>query len=257
MHTVYFLRIFNPAFVSFSLGTSLCNMCAISVDRYLAILHPIWYRNHVTYTTTRLVIICGWLYMLIIIAPLYVTYGVPAADQFHPKNVWPSFLPSKVRIGVIVPNILMLLITSYITYARIFFKLRNRASRIQIAPDISCTTSTQKSSAGGNNTLKPEGNTVAAQASKINRRDAAQLATRRVVVTMATTLGALTLSWLPVTLATLFVEGERYACAEKGGRFYVFSILLLFASSAWNPAIYALRMKSFRKAYIRILKCRH
>lgn len=240
---LYFLRIFNPAAISFSLGLSLCTMCVISVDRYIAILHPVWYRINVTSRTTHFIIAGCWIYLCILILPAYIWYGIPVADEFDVENSWPSFLPSSIRVAIIVPNVLAWLIISYVMYALIFCRLKVREkSRSQIAPEIITVSSTADSRPGSNWNSENKSKYLAKQRTK-----------QRVAVTMALTLGALTLSWLPVTIVTIFIDGEEYACSSFRGRIYVCSILLLFMSSAWNPLIYALRMKNFRDAYKKIL----
>lgn len=62
--------------VTFPLGCSLVSMLLLSIDRYLALVHPFAYTERVTSRTVRLSIMGSWLLMLILTSPIFVSFTV-------------------------------------------------------------------------------------------------------------------------------------------------------------------------------------
>ena len=112
--------------------SSTYNLMAISVERYLAIVHPMWHRTSFTQTKIRSSIVAIWLFGIIDIIP----FMVPTTGIYHrmcfPSYFWPS-REVAIAVGVlqIFVNIVMPIVVHGVCYARILITLIMRMTSVQ------------------------------------------------------------------------------------------------------------------------------
>ena len=131
LQAVFFCRLWATQFLPWGLMvSSTYNLMAISVERYMAIVHPLWHMNNFTDSKTRVSVVFIWLFGVLYVGAIVI----PTTGVVNRKCLRAVFWPSR-SIAVVVGllqlcvTLVLPLITHGFCYARILKTLRNRCPR--------------------------------------------------------------------------------------------------------------------------------
>ena len=202
-------------------AASIHTLVLMAVNRYYRIVKPTKYRRYFTKKKTLIIILVSWFYS--ICAPLiYVFSGTRIV--FLPSKFFCFFLIEKgafVAYGVPLYIGIPACVIVY-CYFRIFTTVRNHNSNFHLS-----------------------GNPI----SSVYVEEVKVARTLLIIVVF------FDLCWIPI-LAIDFVDtiSQRYIFPSE---VYVAYTFLATISSALNPLIYGVMNKSFRRNYLKVLRCRH
>ena len=124
----FFCRLWGTQFLPWGLMvSSTYNLMAISVERYMAIVHPLWHMNNFTDSKTRVSIVFIWLFGVVYVGAVVI----PTTDLVNGECLRAAFWPSRaIAVAVGIVELFVTLMIPFIThgfcYARILATLRNR-----------------------------------------------------------------------------------------------------------------------------------
>ncbi|MEG7521514.1 MAG: G-protein coupled receptor, partial [Chromatiales bacterium] len=136
-----FCRLWGTQFLPWGLMVSSSyNLMAISVERYLAIVHPIWHMNHFTDFKTRVSIVLIWLFGVMYVGAVII----PTSGVINRTCIRAVFWPSRaIAVVVGILELFVTLVIPFIThglcYARIIVTLRNRCPHEERCMTLSST----------------------------------------------------------------------------------------------------------------------
>ena len=140
--------------------SSTYNLMAISVERYLAIVRPIWHMNNFTDSKTRVSIVFIWLFGVLYVGAIVI----PTTGVINGECLRAAFWPSRtIAVVVGIMELFVTLIIPFIThgfcYARILTILRNRCPREErcmtpSSTDIDMATTQEQSNIGKRTALE-------------------------------------------------------------------------------------------------------
>ncbi|XP_051006395.1 D(3) dopamine receptor isoform X3 [Acomys russatus] len=270
-----FSRICCDVFVTLDVmmcTASILNLCAISIDRYTAVVMPVHYQHGTGQSSCRrvaLMITAVWVLAFAVSCPLlfgFNTTGDPTICSISNPDfvIYSSVVSFYVPFGVTV-----------LVYARIYMVLRQRRrKRILTRQNSQCISirpsfAQQPLSPGQTHgELKryysicqdtalrhpgfPEG---AGGAGRVERNGNSLMPLREKKATqmVAIVLGAFIVCWLPFFL-THVLNTHCQAC-HVSPELYRATTWLGYVNSALNPVIYTTFNVEFRKAFFKILTC--
>ncbi|GAA6215023.1 type-1 angiotensin II receptor isoform X1 [Lates japonicus] len=222
----------SAGLVIFNLYTSIFFLTALSIDRYLAIVHPVRSRRFRTVVYARITCVVIWLFAFVLSVPTALTRNVhnltdsntTVCGILHPKNENPQRLKElrlaislmKSLLGFLVPFIII--ITCYCLIGRALLGARH----------------IQKSSR--------------------SRDD-------EVLHMLAAAVLAFFLCWMPhqvfhfMEVLTQLTLVENCAIVEIIDTAMPFTICIAYFNSCVNPIVYGFVGRSFRKNLLRLLRC--
>ncbi|CAH1779062.1 unnamed protein product, partial [Owenia fusiformis] len=212
---------FRLFFQNISFGVSLYSLCGIALDRYIAIVHPLKYKNILTHRRAGRSIVCIWIYIILLSAvPFLVKDSVSFEDGdtcLLNQVVKPLFFTfAKVHVFLAI----FLTVTAHTIVAVI--------------------------AARTNAKIKAE------LVSFNNNIAVAHRNESRIAKAMISVVGVFLICWLPQTIAS-FIKLENEPAWYKS--LYCYLIALLVANSGMNPWIYAIKLKRMREAMKNVVQC--
>ncbi|XP_020909180.1 octopamine receptor beta-2R-like [Exaiptasia diaphana] len=201
---------------------SLCNLCCLTLDRFIAVMRPLKYYSTITYSLVVKLIVASWFIPTIVFCiPLTWTYGYEN-DILLRKTADKIFYMTQIIIFMCVPCLVM-----FVAYAFILSMALKQAKRIQSLRQsvVGCDSNSNSYSAEAKNTIKVFG-----------------------VVYMM-----FVFCWIMSayrTIKTFYHEGGVH------GEVTLTSRLLLVFNSCVNPIVYALWKKDIRSELKKLFKIR-
>lgn len=219
---VYFFPIF---FVC--IGMSIISMFLMAADRFLAVVHPLSYKN--IWSRQRVIIVLAgtWLYCTVLIFSVTIYFGLQTdVWVLMDSGLLGTVMPFEIFMGVLFSHgclaFLLTLILYGVTSASLYKRSRNKNLLV----------GTRNS-----NGLEIEDKT------------------KRATKMMLTLLGVLVLTWGPLLSITSVVnmrENENTAI-----RFLFMVFTFIFVSNFFvNPLLYPWMSREFRRAYKGLLRCK-
>lgn len=129
---------------------SLCNLCCLTLDRFIAVMQPLKYHSTITYSVVVKLIIASWVIPTVIFCiPLIWTYGY--SDDIPLRQTADKiFYLTQIIVFMCVPCLVM-----FIAYACILSMALKQAKRIQILEQsVSANGSSNSYSVEAKNTIK-------------------------------------------------------------------------------------------------------
>lgn len=113
------------------MSSSSYNLMATSVERYMAIVHPIWHKVSFTKTKANALVVFIWLFGVLSIA----SYVIPTTGIKDSRCLISVFWPSweiAVAVGILQTflNMILPILVHCICYARILAVLRKRVTKV-------------------------------------------------------------------------------------------------------------------------------
>lgn len=192
-----------------SLVTSTFTLCAISIDRLIAVMLAIRYRQIVTRRRTWQVVFVIWI----------------ASLAFASSTVFVNSLDNASILWIVCLVLTFALPFTIIIYCyvHIFRSANKQKAKICF--------------------LNP------AEAAEILRN-------RKAAWTAAIVIGIFFITFFPnVVFSSIDLATKDYCDKARVYRHWLWGIFLAFSSAAWNPFVYAARIREFRHAFKRLLLC--
>ena len=132
--------------------SSTYNLMAISFERYLGVVHPMWHKVYFTNRIANIIAVCIWLFGVSMLASIMI----PTTGMVHGVCVITYYWPSREMaraIGYlqIVVTLLIPIFVHSFCYARMLSALRNRMKRV--FPNVGTSSSTQRGKTGTTNAI--------------------------------------------------------------------------------------------------------
>lgn len=199
--------------------TSIFCLTVMSVDRYLAVVHPVkscrWRRPQVAKVVNASV----WLLSFLVVLPVVIFSDVPhGMNTCHiewpePASVWrASFIIYTSTLGFFAPLLVICL-----CYFLIIVKLRSSGRKVQVASS--------------------------------KRKKSEQKVTRMVVIVVL----VFVLCWLPFYVLNIANVVDPLPNDQSLFGLYFFVVVLSYANSCANPVIYGFLSYRFKQAFRRVL----
>lgn len=204
-HPLYIAE--NFLWVQTLVATTL-SLCAVTIDRYLAVTWVFRYREMITKTKSIIVIVIVW-----IISFIFASTSLMISNAEQASILWVSCLV----FTVILPGFV-------ITYC--YFHILKAAKRqLRI--------------------IRTSNNIYNTQEALRNHKSA---------ITIGIVIGTFVIMFTPNFIFSWVELGTKDPCEKmRVYRYWLWAILVVFANSAINPWIYALRMEEFKRAFRRML----
>ena len=212
-YTTHFLWVFAVA--------STYNLLMITLERYVAIVNPVWHKNHVTWKLRSIAMVIP--YLIGNIWGLYVGLTADVVDeQCLPYNYKSKGVGLAIGIATFVIQFLIPLLIMFVCYIRIFLVFKG--SHPVTGSDAAPSTEDESRSKARENILK----------------------------TLITVCVAFILCWVwNQVFFLLFNLGVNVSMASP---FYPFSVATVQSNCAINPLIYAAKYTEFRRAFVRLVR---
>lgn len=210
--------LFFTVATSIPLMTSVINMAMISVDRYVAIVHPLRYPSIMTSRRTTIAILLPWIYNTLFACTIFFL------------NTWSSKTPACRLIDLATDNYLyalvimqffvpvMVIFTSYVLILKEVHKVNKRQVHLRLPPGVSTHSM-----------------------GKITK------ATK----TLFIVIGLFLVCWTPYFLYIFIICSTK---RPNNVTIYNIFIFLGLINSCLNPIVYGWKNKDFRKAFKTLLR---
>uniref|UniRef100_A0A8C8C3Q9 Galanin receptor type 1 n=1 Tax=Oncorhynchus tshawytscha TaxID=74940 RepID=A0A8C8C3Q9_ONCTS len=214
-----FICKFIHYFFTVSMLVSIFTLSAMSVDRYIAIVHS-RKSSYIRVSKHALIgVVVIWILSLAMAAPVAVIHNIYQRDENHTYcwEVWPDQNQKKVYVvcTFVFGYVLPLLLISF-CYAKVLNHLHKKLKNMS-------------------------------RKSEASKKKTAQTVLVVVVV--------FCLSWLPHHVVHLWVEFGNFPLTQWSFLFRVAAHCLAYSNSSVNPVIYAFLSENFRKAYKQVFRC--
>ncbi|KAK2170862.1 hypothetical protein NP493_1127g00036 [Ridgeia piscesae] len=261
--------------------SSTYNLMAISVERYLAVVHPLRYKVSFTKTKLNVLVAVIWCFGVVFIA----SFVVPTTGVVHGTCYVSYFWPSRDAARAIAAlqtfvNLLMPILVHSVCYARILTTLRMRISRVTQEDVVASTSHTGRTGVSdvtattpGVTTHGKDGNagtgspmstsTADARAAPVPTRSADrkrssleaqnEKATRNIVTTFAIITACYFICWIPNKIyIILYFWGE----VSTFSGVYHATAVLAFLNCCVNPIIFVGKYDAFKTGLAMVFRCR-
>lgn len=270
---------FCVVFAGFAISTF--NLTAISIERYIAVVHPMWYLSHFKRRAMLTLITLIWLLAPVLqIVTVSTQYGVMQNGEcnFYPKNsqilvalfFWEYFIP------------ICIMTFSFVAIIIKFRKLNKiaieRTREIQRQPPVAGTSLAEHDQGGSERTSSSQATRIwhteastsragnATSPRKGNRRNdqrnqkkvnaVGRIQRRNTTKVLFAVYIIFLICWSPNQWA--FLQFNLGGHLDFNSHFYRFTVVMGILSTCINPFIYALRLKIYQremKAIIQSFYC--
>ena len=117
--------------------SSTYNLMAVSTERYLAIVHPIWHKVSFTRTKANILVVCTWLFGISFEASLLIPSAGMSQGSCFVAYFWPSRDIARLVASVqMFVKVIMPILVHFVCYARILCALRKRMTNVHPSGDV-------------------------------------------------------------------------------------------------------------------------
>lgn len=207
------------------------NLTLMSIERYVAVVHPLQYSKHFTRRNTKISVLFVWLVAptMQYIFPLF-QYTVSDGDcSFQPS--WTSLAGTAAGVVLFIWEYFMpCLIMSY-AYTTIVRTLQKKERALTASHSQQSEASSARGPSKG-----------------------PQARRRNVTVTLFTVFIVYVLCWTPNQFT--FLQFNLGGPLDFDGPWYLFTVIAAFLNSCSNPFVYALMHKQFQAGLKLLIRCR-
>ena len=246
--------------------SSTLNLMAISIERYLAIVHPVWYKVRFSKTKANACVAFTWLFGL-----LYQSaYIIPTSGILRGRCMLVFFWPSRLLaaafglVQIIITLILPIVVHS-MCYLSIVKFLRKR--KIKVGPtDVSrnkentCTNTGQEITLStvdlmpSTSTKSDVYTTKPIQSTASNtKKDSDNKASRNVIKTFAIVTTSYFVCWVP---HKVYIFMYMFGQISTFGHVYQATLIMMFLNCCINPFIYIAKYDAFKKGMAMLFRYR-
>ena len=255
--------------------SSTYNLMAISIDRYMAIVHPMWHKVSFTKAKANASVVVIWMLGVAFTG----SFVIPTTGLMNGRCIVSHFWPSKeiaIFVGVLQVIVTMILpiIVHCNCYIRILITLRKRVTQVVPAnlPDDEMDTrdtfeetvisSTQQST---DNLPSISGGRRISQGKFVRARirrfamvphdsliSLNQKAKRNVIKILAIVTICYFICWVPNKIyISMFMMGK----ISSFGHFFQATVIMVFINCCINPIIYIAKYDAFKKGLAMLCRC--
>lgn len=213
-------------FLALSPSLSLYSHAALAFDRYMAVVHPLHYRQRITRECAKTVTIVIWVFDIAVYTILTAYFWRQAKYmeiEFRTILHIPLVLPPELYYGLIVPQTVIFLSMCIILYTTIFITIKIRIIKTN-------------------------------EQVKDHTRSHEDLRARRAAKTTAIVLLVLLICWTPFSLLTGFLDIQKFYTVPLWFILYEISVYLFYLIGLINPIIYWCRLQDFKTAYTSMIR---
>ena len=202
-------------------NNSAVHLAIVTMERYLAILHPLHY--DIYFTKTRLVL-CLLTYWSLFIILVFVKLCVVLTGLKPDEKLCNKFNVNYAFHYIHVCTITCVSLVLVFMYVKIFREIKKQNRRVH---DLS-------------------GSSASTRAAEV-----------KVIKTLVITVGWFMVCWWPLIVCIIvgMVYKESSTVPPLLSTIIRYLVMLVFLNSGMNPIIYFTRMKTFRDAYIKLFRC--
>ncbi|XP_072175994.1 growth hormone secretagogue receptor type 1-like [Diadema setosum] len=244
-HTRFYL-------IEFCLFTTVLHITAFTVERYVAICHPIQARSFISTSRAIKFIVCIWVASFVISTPLFVAYdthescpGIPESTVCETRPSWADrlniFYAFSATVLFLFPMTLIIVLYSLI--ARVLFGVNLKVPMRR--------SSSTKVRGRLNGNIK----------AKEDKEDQVIKSRKQVVKMLVLIAASFFICWFPFHLIRISPNfgysnwPKPFVEIYHRGLYHV-SIVLLYISSSINPILYNVMSARFRRAFQLTILCR-
>ena len=201
--------------------TSTYNLMMITLERYVAIVHPIWHKNHISWKKSAVAMVIPWLVGVSfnIFTPVVAKIILEECLTFQFRSLLES---RALGIAAFIVQFALPLVFMIVCYVRIALVFTDRR--------------------------QPTGSNATSTKLAKSRNDARV----NILVTFVSVCVAFVLCWSwNQVFFLLFNVGVAVSFTSY---FYLFSVGAAHANCAINPFIYAAKYTEFRRAFVRLVR---
>ena len=247
------------------MSSSTYNLMFISIERYIAVAHPLLFRTSFSNIKIRTSIVaiwvCGITYMTLLVIPTSrISHGWCLLAYF-----WPS-KTAAVAVGSLTAflNIVMPIVVHCLCYVRILVILRKRVSPAELAGPSAMVVSRVPSVSTGVTALSTSSERSTVQMRYLHRAghlpanqssDRSMLSmrtTRNVTKSFAIVTACFFACWIP---SKTYVFLYRLGTVANFRDTYQYTVILAFLNCCINPFIYAAKYDAFKKGLAKLFRC--
>ena len=249
--------------------SSTYNLVAISIERYIAVVHPIWHRTSFTVAKSRVSLAVIWMFGLSYLSAVLVPKSGVVDGVCHVSYFYPACdIPLTVHVVFVTVSWLLPLVLHCVCYSRILVILRTRvANNTNVSVINTQTTSTRQAAYTGgshqtsghvkvfpstsvivNSSFRDEikGQTTSANALESERQRHCEKTRKNVIKTFALVTACYFICWTPhqvyITMYNFGLVGTF------GSSFFQATVVLVFINCCINPFIYIAQFDAFKMA---------
>ena len=221
--------------------SSTYNLMAISFERYLAIVHPMWHKVHFTNTMANIIAVCIWFFGVAFIASIMI----PTTGMVHGVCIMTYYWPSReiaLAVGYlqIFVNLVIPFFLHSFCYARMLSTLRHRMARVTPKDDSPSTAQRGKPSTSDTNATTNWKSNASVDhgscTSSDKRHNPLELqnekAKRNVIKTLAIVTACYFICWMP---NKIFIVMRLMGAISTFGAFFRATLILAFINCCINP----------------------
>ncbi|KAL9984984.1 hypothetical protein ACROYT_G007334 [Oculina patagonica] len=214
--------------------TSILNLMAVSLDRYLAISAPLKYYSVMKPKLALLIIATIWLYSL-----TFTTAGMVRWPFYEQSvmlgmcffNISPYYSVVSSAVNFILPTVIMCIIYFHI------YKIASAHARRIAKQEVTTSVASNSNEDSG---------TITSEKKRIKKNIKA-------AKTIAIIVSSFLLCWMPLTL-TSTVGSLCKECLMVNGELWMALIVLAYMNSAMNPILYSFFNQEFRESFKKLFK---
>lgn len=214
--------------------TSILNLMAVSMDRYLAISAPLKYYSVMKPKLALLIIATIWLYSL-----TFTTLGMVRWPYYEHSvmgglcyfNISPYYSVVSSAVNFILPTVIMCIIYYHI------YKIASAHARRIAKQEVTTSVASNSNEDSG---------TITSEKKRIKRNIKA-------AKTIAIIVSTFLLCWMPLTLIST-VGSLCRECLMVNGELWMALMVLAYMNSAMNPILYSFFNQEFRESFKKLFK---
>ncbi|KMQ97680.1 g-protein coupled receptor [Lasius niger] len=203
--------------IDLACGGSICNLIAIAIDRYIAIVHPLSYNAYATRKRVLLIIAISWACVTAVsLIPIcWNCFDIHTSQMCELDTI----LPRYYIMTILLPSFFLSWIAMFLLYWKIWREAHMHARRMNLSviPNI------------------------------------AEKNDRKSVQVVLLILGCFSICWLPFWVVVC-IRSFGDMRTDLTMLYYKSAFALALANSGMNPFIYAWKSTNFRKAFQKILR---
>lgn len=232
------------------LVSSTYNLMSLTLERYLAVVHPIWHKVFFTRTKAAVMLIFPWMFGIVYNCSYMIPTCVVVDGMCIKYSQWPSDTVRKAfGILTVVIQYFVPLALQFFCYGRILLVIKQKAKvKPAVTPSSNAALNSQATAQSQSNpqSLAVPPTAGVGQPPQKASEDRWSRAHKNTLKTAALVSLSFVLCWSwNQVIYTMFNLGFP---EDYNSPFYMFTVIAVFMNCCINPFIYSLQYEQFKKA---------
>ena len=244
------------------MSSSTLNLMAISIERYLAIVHPVWYKVRFSKTQANVLVALTWVIGIFI----QFAYIIPTTDLLRGRCLivffWPSrLLAAAVGLLQIFISVVLPFVVHSVCYFNIVKVLRKRNIKIDASRNKTNTCVNTEQQMTLSNVVEAPSTSILKTGSPVKptqptsssaKHNSDDKTTRNVIKTFGIVTSSYFVCWLP---HKVYILMYMFGQISTFGHLYQATLIMMFLNCCINPFIYIAKYDAFRKGVAMLFRC--